>query len=225
MRRHAKILLRLIGCGTALAVFGQSPSVPTVVEIADLRAGSVRAPDVRTWLEYDVTVQVNAPGSGRERYVDRVQVVFNLALEVPGDPEGFEFYRAAATAVALEAGRSSFRFYLPPEIVRRDRVRGMPRFYLIDVTVAGEPQRRVRNRVGPGFSSPEAMQRQGYEGAILGALRACKATRTPLSVGVIQCICAEYEPGGRGQGQGNGTRKELGELNSSADRYARDCAG
>ena len=158
MRRHAKILLRLIGCGTALAVFGQSPSVPTVVEIADLRAGSVRAPDVRTWLEYDVTVQVNAPGSGRERYVDRVQVVFNLALEVPGDPDGFEFYRAAATAVALEAGRSSFRFYLPPEIVRRDRVRGMPRFYLIDVTVAGEPQRRVRNRVGPGFSSPEAME-------------------------------------------------------------------
>jgi hypothetical protein len=50
------------------------------------------------------------------------------------------YYRASAEAVAVEAtgSRTIFRFYLPPEIVKRDQITGDLKFYLVEVFVNGK---------------------------------------------------------------------------------------
>src|SRR5690606_2490624 len=68
-----------------------------------------------------------------------------------------EFYRAEATAVAVERGRAQFRFYLPPEIVERDRVTGDLRYYHITLSAAGVAMPPHPRQHGPGLSDPAAL--------------------------------------------------------------------
>lgn len=112
------------------------------VEVANVRFTTVRAPlgSVGNWLEADVQMMVrplpDAPGS----MVSRVRVSLLVGFELPAPAGGdrrIEHYRADAECVALESGRASVRFYLPPEVVQRDRIRGAPRFWGVEVTVVG----------------------------------------------------------------------------------------
>jgi hypothetical protein len=72
--------------------------------------------------------------------VSRVRVSLLVGFELPAPTGGerrIEHYRAEAECVALESGRTSVRFFLPPEVVKRDRIRGAPRFWSVEVAVAG----------------------------------------------------------------------------------------
>ena len=112
------------------------------VEVASVRFTTVRAPlgSVGNWLEADVHVLArplpDAPGA----MVSRVRVSVLVGFELPATPGGerrIEHFRSEAECVALEAGRTSVRFYLPPEVVKRDRIRGTPRFWGVELAVAG----------------------------------------------------------------------------------------
>jgi len=112
------------------------------VEVASVRFTTVRAPlgSVGNWLEADVQVLArplpDAPGA----MVPRVRVSVLVGFELPAAPGGerrIEHFRSEAECVALEAGRTSVRFYLPPEVVKRDRIRGTPRFWGVELAVAG----------------------------------------------------------------------------------------
>lgn len=175
MVRVLPTLLLLFGLGSVSVATAQDAPTRSTVEVGGLRASTVRDAAGVDWFEYDVEIRINASGSGRERFVDRVGIALNLALEVAEAEGGFEFYRASATAVTIEAGRANFRFYLPPEIVRRDRVQGAPRFYVIDVTVAGEMQPLARDRVARAFTGPEAVDN----------FRQQLAQRAPANDGVL----------------------------------------
>src|SRR5690606_11310905 len=74
-----------------------------------------------------------------------------------GAAAGFSFYRAEATAVSLAAGRYEYRFYLPPTIVRRDRVPDAPRHWLVDVDSGETALPRARAAIGPGFGGAVAV--------------------------------------------------------------------
>ncbi len=124
------------------------------VEVGNVRFTMVRAPlgSVGQWLEADVQVIArplpDAPGSMVSRV--RVSVLFGFEFPTPVSGERrMEHYRAEAECVALESGRSSVRFYLPPEIVKRDRLRGAPRFWGVELAIAG----RVLMPSAAAFSS------------------------------------------------------------------------
>ncbi|RRJ95778.1 hypothetical protein Ga0100231_017350 [Opitutaceae bacterium TAV4] len=122
---------------------------------ATKKAGSVEVINVRfnkqnpgasssisgQWLEAEIELNVKSPGSGVERFVNHVRVTLNLGLEVTSPPKGsppIQLYRASVEMVALETGRNFVRFYLPPEVVKRDTISASVKYYLVTLAVGGE---------------------------------------------------------------------------------------
>ena len=73
--------------------------------------------------------------------VGRVKVALTLGFELPGNstgPRRIDYYRAEAECVALEAGRVDVRFYLPPELVKRDQLFGEPKYWGVELIVGGK---------------------------------------------------------------------------------------
>ena len=127
------------------------------VAVESVRFGEARDQSDEVWWEAEVNLEVAVRGSGRGRFADRVSVTLNLATEATEAEGGFEFYRARATAVAVEDGRASFRFYLPPAVVRRDRLRGPFRYWVVDLEQAGLAVPLARTQIGSGFAGPAAL--------------------------------------------------------------------
>jgi len=77
------------------------------------------------------------PGGGEAgRWAERVGV--RLALGVERRDGGYRFFQSEAEVVALKAGTAVVRFYLPPEIVERERISGAPFAWMAEIAVAGE---------------------------------------------------------------------------------------
>jgi hypothetical protein len=91
--------------------------------------------------------------------VSRVRVSLLVGCELPalaGGERRTEYYRADAECVALEAGRADVRFYLPPEIVKRDQLHGDPKYWQVDVTAGGRPQPAGRASASPALANADA---------------------------------------------------------------------
>ena len=113
-----------------------------VVEVSVSRFGSARAPGGATepWFEAELVLAVNVPPDSGSRAISRVGVALTLGWELlatAGGARRIDYYRAEAECVALETGRANVRFYLPPELVKRDQLRGTPKLWAVDLTVAG----------------------------------------------------------------------------------------
>ena len=158
MFERAAALLLMTGAFTAVLAQDVPRDLSPEVTVSNVRTGLRRAAGGDPWYVVEITVRTKATGSGRSRFADRVGVKLSVATESRDRPAGLEFYQAQSTAVALEAGESVFRFYLPPEIVRRDRLQGNLRFWSVDLSVAGKELPLNRDQVGPGFSSAEALE-------------------------------------------------------------------
>lgn len=138
-----RFLLFLAGCG--LLGFGSiTASAAEEVEVTAVKFTSVRAPNgvPGTWVEADLTLNVRpAPGTPGQM-VGRVKVTLLAGFELPalaGGERRLEHFRAEAECVALEAGRASVRFYLPPELVKRDQLHGDPKYWGVELAAAGRP--------------------------------------------------------------------------------------
>ena len=137
---------RLLGLLVPLALFCTiaSTAVAEEVEVSGVKFATVRPPNGGngTWLEADIALNVRpAPGSVGTM-VSRVHVTLTLGFELPGGAGGerrIDHYRAEAECVALDAGRADVRFYLPPELVKRDQLHGEPKYWGVEVAVAGRP--------------------------------------------------------------------------------------
>ena len=112
------------------------------VEVSAVKFANVRAPGgaVGNWLEADVTLSVRPSAGAGGLMVSRVRVTLTIGCELPatgGSERRTEYYRAEAECVALEAGRADVRFYLPPELVKRDQLHGDPKFWEVAVAAGG----------------------------------------------------------------------------------------
>ena len=130
------------------------PNFDGTVEVAVVRFDRVR-PD---WYQVDVEVEVRTVPANPTRYVNRVGVGLQLGFKITGPNERFEFYRAEATAVTVEQGRSHFRFYLPPEIVERDRISGAADFWAVDLRVGDRTIPRTSKQVSTSLPNPTALE-------------------------------------------------------------------
>lgn len=128
------------------------------VEVTEVRFAAVRAAAEQSWWMGEVELQVNpGSGGGAARFAERVRVELQWGVERVSAEGGWRFFRAAATSAALEAGRWVYRFYLPPGVVRMERIERAPQYWAAQVTVNGEVLGDSRRSVGAGISSPEAL--------------------------------------------------------------------
>ena len=160
--------LRLLSLGAllgsiAMVVPGhaqdQAESPGATVSVRNVKFGTVRAPGGQDpWLEAVVELDV-APGNGSgiyNRYADRVQVTLGITITKRNNE--YDFYRASAEAVSLEAGRALVRFYLPPEIVKREQVNGEPFAWLVELAAQGRPVPLAASNASSNLRSMEAVR-------------------------------------------------------------------
>ncbi|MBC7368084.1 MAG: hypothetical protein H7343_14930 [Undibacterium sp.] len=134
------------------------------VEVASLRFTSARAPHNTpdAWFEAEVVLNVAPPPSAPGRMVNRVRVALAIGWELPAPAGGVrrvEYYRAEAECVALEAGRADVRFYLPPELVKRDQLHGSPKFWTVDLAAGGRALPATRTASAAPLAADPAARR------------------------------------------------------------------
>ena len=124
------------------------------VRFNTVRAGS------SAWYEAEIEVQPKGPQPTDNRnFINRVKVTFNLGIFSVKAPQAAKipdtYYRASAEAVAVEAtgGKTVFRFYLPPEIVKRDQITGDQKFYLVELFVDGKALPLAKGNVSSTMNS------------------------------------------------------------------------
>lgn len=162
----------LLACASLLFVssFGlpvkaqPAPAAPAAaVEAVEAEVSSIKFGDARfgrdTWVE--ATVELVLKPGGRAvsgRFVDRVGVVLNLGAESTNQKgeKVTVFFRASSEAITLEGGRALFRFYLPPEIVARDKLR--PEFHVVELTVGGRTLPLLKANASSNITSTESVK-------------------------------------------------------------------
>jgi len=130
------------------------------LDVRAVKFATVRAPGGgATWTEAVVELGItpSTDGGAYARWADNVRVTLSLGVRKrSGD---YEFFRASAEAVALEAGRASIRFYLPPEIARREQLGSVePYAWLVELTVKGKAVTPVPGHASTVLASPEALR-------------------------------------------------------------------
>jgi hypothetical protein len=151
------------------------------VDVTSAKFTNLRAPNgaVGNWFEADLALNVRPAPGAPGQMVSRVRVTLTLGFESPGTAGGerrTEFYRAEAECVALEAGRTDVRFYLPPELVKRDQLHGDPKFWAVAVTAGGRAQ--TLGRAGAATALAAADARKNFESRA--------ATGAPANDGLLQ---------------------------------------
>ncbi|MDQ8204473.1 hypothetical protein [Pelagicoccus sp. SDUM812003] len=136
MPRFAPTLWLFLFAGLAV------PSSAGLLEVGRLQFDLTEEPrSGELWYEIAVTVEARR-GEGDllgKRFTDSVEVACSLAFEVEREGErGFAFYRAELEWVTIDEGRHVARFYLPPEVVERDRLRGAPHSFQIRLQAEGQ---------------------------------------------------------------------------------------
>lgn len=154
-------------------------AAPAPVEVSTVKFRPVNG----GWYEAEVEVQGKpSPAATANRgFINRVKVTLNLGIssvKAASDAKIPDtYYKASAEAVAIEvSGKTSFRFYLPPEIVKRDQITGQQRFYLVELSVGGNAVPPSKNDVGgalinaqyvEGFRSKAASESSANDGVML----------------------------------------------------------
>lgn len=157
LSRCAVIFLILLTAMVGHAQTGPNVLAMAAVEVADVSFQRVRDSAGETWWEATVEVRVSPRTGAVGKFAHRVQIAFNLAHQSIADAADLQFYRASVTTAVLATGRATFRFYLPPAIVERDRLNGDARFWTVDLSIDGQAQPQNREQVAAGFSSAAAV--------------------------------------------------------------------
>jgi hypothetical protein len=150
----------------ALGFAGDSTAHAQEVEVLTVRFNNVRAPTGSngTWLETDITLVVRPSPGNSAQMVSRVRVSLLLGFELPataGSERRIEHYRAEAECPALEPGRANVRFYLPPEIVKRDQLHGDPKYWGVELAVGGRAIPAARAAYATSLAAAE--QRRNFQ--------------------------------------------------------------
>ena len=126
-------------CGFPLCGYGERDAVVVRELTFGLERDGVRADpwwEARITLEADAAVaRMREEGRG---FVGPVEVSLLVATGRTGD---LRYYRSEVTVILLESRRPGMLyFYLPPEVVRRDRLGSQPFAAMVELTVEGMSQ-------------------------------------------------------------------------------------
>lgn len=154
---RSPLLLALAFAGLCVALRAEPAPGEAEVSAVRFRLARPASGANEPWLEAEVETNARPGPANPGRMLPRVRVTLTLCVETlaGNGPRRLDFYRASAEAVALDEGRSSIRFYLPPEIVRRDGVRSEPRWWLAEVAVGGRPMPAGRGRFSSALANEQ----------------------------------------------------------------------
>ncbi len=136
-------LSRWLGWAMMLCFLGGASWVQAQdeIEVRGATFSLVRAPLGATehWQTMNVSLQARPDRSRLGQVTDRVKVKVSIGYEraMAGGKREWQFYRASVDLVGLRSGRSRVRFYLPPEIVKRDEIQGGPKFWAVELVGEG----------------------------------------------------------------------------------------
>ncbi|MCX6936443.1 MAG: hypothetical protein NTU80_00880 [Verrucomicrobia bacterium] len=159
-------MLALLALGfvfvSTLRINAQTPAAPPAqVEVNTVKFSFARIGS-DAWLETDIRLDVKPGGklvSGE--FVDRVKVTLSIGCEA-SDSKGQKrlvFYRGNMELISLEGGKPGMvRFYLPPEVVKRDNLRADVKYYVIEVEAKGELQKPVKASAATEFTTPDSLK-------------------------------------------------------------------
>lgn len=158
----ALLCVGLVALSAITPSFAQTPPPAAVpVEVSSVKFN----PRPGNWYEAEVEVQPRPAGAENRQFLNRVKVTLSLGVFSVKSSSGAKapdtYYRASAEAVALETtgGKSVFRFYLPPEIVKRDQITGDLKFYLVELFVDGKQLPLGKNHFPVStFTKPEFVE-------------------------------------------------------------------
>lgn len=158
-------MLRLVLAATLVLAAALPARAQQEVEVSAVRFNRLRAPTGPNGnsLEAAVALNVRPAAGGTAQMVSRVQVALVLGFELPasmGAERRIVHYRSEAECVALDAGRTDVRFYLPPEILRRDQL-SEPRVWGVEVAVGGRALPAGRAAYAASLATPE--QRRNFQ--------------------------------------------------------------
>lgn len=146
-----------------LPVAAQAVPAPAAAEAVEVEVSAVKFDELRagrdTWVEAAVDLAVRPGGRAVSgRFVDRVRVTLNLGAEATNEKgeKSTVFFRASSEAITIEGGRAFFRFYLPPELVKRDKLR--PEFYVVELEVGGRQLPPARANASSNITSAEMLK-------------------------------------------------------------------
>jgi hypothetical protein len=144
-----------------LPMFAQT--APAAAEVVEVEVSGVKFDNARfgrdSWTEATVDLAVRPGGRASSgRFVDRVRVTLSLGAEASGEKgeKRTVFFRASAEAITLEGGRAFFRFYLPPEVVKRDKLR--PEYHVVELEVGGKQLPPVKANVSSNITSADMLK-------------------------------------------------------------------
>lgn len=150
----------VLACVLALPWAGAAPGPGPAVEVMSLRTNRVRPPNGgNPWLQTTLALNVRPPGGATSPVVSAVRVALLMAFDLPGPagaPRRAQAYAATVECVALEPGRVEVRFYLPPEILKRDQIRADPSFWGVELTAEGEALPAARTAYSANLGAPAA---------------------------------------------------------------------
>jgi hypothetical protein len=148
-----------VGLGTVVA---------QEVEVTSVTFTSVRAPlggNSGNWIEAEVGLTVKPVAGTPGQMVSRVRVALLVGYDLPptvaGGQRRLDHYRAEAECVALEPGRADVRFYLPPELVKRDQLHADPKYWGVELAVGGRSLLASRAAYAVALGSAE--QRKNFQ--------------------------------------------------------------
>jgi hypothetical protein len=161
-------LLTLVIASFGLCLSG-APAGPEV-EVGSVRFAGVRPPQGggAMWQEIDVNLVVKPAPVSAGGMASRVKVAVLVSYELPaavGGSRQLQHYRSEAECIALEPGHAHVRFYLPPESVKRDQIRGEPKLWAVDLAVGGRAILPGRLAAATSLTTPEQRRRYQAEAA------------------------------------------------------------
>lgn len=147
---------------STLRINAQTPNTPPAqVEVNTVKFSFVRL-GADAWLEGDIKLDVKPGGkqvSGE--FVDRVKVTLSLGCEAT-DSKGQKrlvFYRGQMELISLEGGKPGMvRFYLPPEVVKRDNLRPDIKYYVVELEANGEVQKAIKASASNDFTTADSLK-------------------------------------------------------------------
>lgn len=166
----------LLAVAAVLPAFSQT-AAPAEVEVSGVKFTTLHQPNSQSvW--YEGAIELTAkPAPENGKFTGRVKVSLSLGVEAGAGAgkKQIGFYRASAELVALEAGKSEVRFYLPPEIVKRDTIRsGDAKYWLVELSVDGKTLPITKNNTSlanaaqlEGFRSKLASDAPANDGILL----------------------------------------------------------
>lgn len=151
---------------TLLLVASSVHAQSDLITIEDVEFGLERPVRMReNWYQIEIEIQCGRSSNednsvSMNGYIRNVGINLEMAFETGnGEDSHFEFYRSSVAMPALEENESiTVYFYLPPEIVERDRLSREPEAWRVQTTVNGTPLPNRPGSFSNSLSKPAAAQ-------------------------------------------------------------------